>query len=137
MQGFPISAKLPEDLGFGERFWYWRGASGRTYIHSIYALDPCPPLAEAVFVLVETSTGTRRPVAVGRFPGFDSKAFNCREFGQCKGEAGYEVHVHLLARDAASAEAVWRDLDDALNGRHVIPAESEFLDSGQLSLVPC
>jgi hypothetical protein len=39
IHGFPITAKLPEELGIGERFWYWRGASGRNYIHSIYAAD--------------------------------------------------------------------------------------------------
>jgi hypothetical protein len=52
MQGFPISAKLPEDLGFGERFWYWRGISGQSYIHSIYSREACPPLPGAVFVAV-------------------------------------------------------------------------------------
>jgi DNA-binding Lrp family transcriptional regulator len=113
MQGFPISAKLPEDLGFGERFWYWRGASGRSYIHSIYQAESCPPLAGAVFVLVRVSNGRRRAVAVGRFPecveGRSDLSFN----GNHRAE---EIHVHLLARDREAACAVLRDLEDALHG---------------------
>ena len=68
LNGHPISAKLPEDLGFGERFWYWRGHSGQSYIHSIYGRDTCPPLPGAVFVAVRNSGGSRRPVSIGRFP---------------------------------------------------------------------
>ena len=52
MQGYSLSATLTEDPGLGERFWYWRGASGQPYIHSIYAPDLCPPVAGAVFVVV-------------------------------------------------------------------------------------
>ncbi len=113
MQGFPISAKLPEDLGFGERFWYWRGASGRTYIHSIYQAGSCPPLAGAVFVLVRSSGGKRMAMAAGRFP-------NCVDGGAVLNLPGdhhaNEIHVHLLARDHDAANSVWRDLEDALHG---------------------
>jgi hypothetical protein len=113
MQGFPISAKLPEDLGFGERFWYWRGASGRSYIHSIYQIGSCPPLAGAVFVLVRALDGRRRAVAAGRFP----DCVEGRSDLSLTGNHGAdEIHVHLLARDRDAACAVLRDLEDALHG---------------------
>ena len=67
MHGHPLSATLPEDSGLGERFWYWRGASGQRYIHSIYRRDLCPPVAGAVFVIVRARDGSRRAVASGRF----------------------------------------------------------------------
>jgi len=135
MQGFPISANLPDELGFGERFWYWCGASGTPYIHSIYAHDSCPRVAGAVFVLVETSNGTRLPVAVGKFPRVESRVDNCRESTLWKCETGREVHVHLLARDDASADVVWQDLCDALNGDQVGPQESRFSEPSQLSVL--
>jgi hypothetical protein len=114
LQGHPTSTKLPEDLGFGERFWYWRGVSGQSYIHSIYSLDSCPPLPGAVYVAVSRRDGERRPVSVGRFPsaiegrGFDPSA--CIELAHLVDE----IHVHLLARDARSAEAVRSDLEHAM-----------------------
>lgn len=105
MQGYPLSATLPEDSGLGERFWYWRGASGQAYIHSIYFPGHCPPVAGAVFVLVRNSGGVRTAVSIGRF-GAD---------GLCPARAvspmpGDEIHVHLLTRDADAAEGVLRDL---------------------------
>jgi hypothetical protein len=112
MQGFPISAQLPEDPGFGDRFWYWRGHSGSAYIHSIYDKDCCPPLNDAVFVLVSTADGRRTALGVGRFgrvrdgeiPAADIPGWSLAD----------EIHVHLLARDPQSATRVQQDLADAL-----------------------
>lgn len=114
MQGYPISAKLPEDLGIGERFWYWRGASGTSYIHSIYSCGSCPPLPGAIFIVVQNTGGHRQPVAVGRFPSFvdgPSERLTGRVLDEhdCN-----EIHVHLLARDAHSADCVLHDLELAL-----------------------
>lgn len=109
MHGYSLSATLPEDSGLGERFWYWRGASGQSYIHSIYAPDHCPPVAGAVFVVVRKSAGTRTAVAIGRF-GVDG----LRPPGFCALTPGDEIHVHLLARDGEAAERVLRDLEETL-----------------------
>lgn len=105
MQGYSLSATLPEDSGLGERFWYWRGASGQAYIHSIYAHDHCPPVPGAVFVIVRGVGGVRTAVEIGRF-GEDS----ARPSGGIQTAAGDEIHVHLLARDGEAAERVLRDL---------------------------
>src|SRR6478609_4572749 len=94
MQGYPLSATLPEESGLGERFWYWRGASGQSYIHSIYAVDLCPPVAGAVFVIVRKISGSRSAIAVGRFA---ADGLRSPDFG--KPLDGDEIHVHLLARD--------------------------------------
>ena len=110
IQGFPISTKLPEDLGFSERFWYWRGASGRNYIHSIYAADACPPLPGAVYVAVRRYGHERRAIATGRFPNFWDGSVN----GLTEGIAADEVHVHLLAHDDHEASVVSMDLGQAL-----------------------
>ena len=123
MQGFPISAKLPEDLGFGERFWYWRGVSGRSYIHSIYPAECCPPLPGAVFVGVRKLGGTRHPLSVGRFPNcFEGSPFAMSAHGSAIA-GGDEIHVHLLARDNEGAERVLRDLSDALAAESAVAAQ--------------
>jgi hypothetical protein len=114
IHGFPITAKLPEELGIGERFWYWRGASGRNYIHSIYAADACPPLPGAVYVAVRRVAGERHAVAVGRFSNFwDGSMAGLAGSGITGLDAG-EIHVHLLARNDLAAEMVFSDLYQAL-----------------------
>ncbi len=110
MYEHPITAKLPEDLGFGERFWYWHGASGRSYIHSIYPVNSCPPLPGAVFVAVRNRHGRREPVSIGRFSSlWDGAADNACGLAD-------ELHVHLLARGDAAAAAMFEDLCQALAG---------------------
>ena len=109
MQGYSLSATLPEDSGLGERFWYWRGASGQSYIHSIYALDHCPPVPRAVFVIVRKVGGVRSAVAIGRFAldGYRPASMDAPL-------AGDEIHVHLLAREDDAAERVLQDLAAAV-----------------------
>ena len=137
MQGHPISAKLPEDLGFGERFWYWRGISGQSYIHSIYSREACPPLPGAVFVAVRQAEGSRRAVAVGRFPAdFEGRSFDLAAHAPVI-RPGDEIHVHLLARDNEAAARVLGDLQHALNAEadmaEVTPAG--FAEPAQLVLI--
>ncbi len=118
MQGYSLSATLPEDTGLGERFWYWRGASGQAYIHSIYAPDHCPPVPGAVFVVVRKCADQRQALAVGRFAadglvpaGFEGPA------------ADEEIHVHLLAREEETADCVLRDLVATLEDANSIRPE--------------
>lgn len=109
LTGFPISAKLPDDLGIGERFWYWRGVSGQTYIHSIYPAAACPPLPGAVFLAVRRrGDGAREVLRAGRFAERWDGAGPAAQF------AADEIHVHLLARDPATAAAVLDDLEAAM-----------------------
>src|SRR5215510_11037456 len=37
---------------FDQVFHYWRGASGRRYLHSVYTLIGCPALPRANYILV-------------------------------------------------------------------------------------
>lgn len=129
ISGHPISAKLSDDLGIADRFWYWRGASGRSYIHSIYPVGDCPPLPGAVFLAVRKGAGGQRQVvAVDRF----SSVWDPGELHFAASVA--ELHVHLLARDEAAAELVLADLRAAAFphlpglglGGHRRPAPSSY-----------
>lgn len=111
LHGHPITTRLPEDPGFSERFWYWRGSSGRDYIHSIYRKDSCPPLTDAVVVLVRGAGGRRQAVSVGRI-GRDSGRSATAFPGWHDAD---EVHVHLLARESGLAVAIERDLALAMH----------------------
>ena len=107
LQGHSLTAVLPEDPGLGERFWYWRGASGRRYIHSIYRRDLCPPVAGAVFVIVNVKGGMRRAVSVGRF---HSHMTSCGAHADGGWPVEEEIHVHLIAQDEEGAQQVLADL---------------------------
>lgn len=112
MQGHPFSASLPEEPGLGERFWYWYGASGRRYIHSIYCIETCTPVPDAVFVAVKRHGGTRSAVSAGRFPAQIASNTPIKLFGW---QEVQEIHVHLLARDDQCAQSILADLLAAMD----------------------
>ena len=131
MQGFSLSASLPEDFGLGERFWYWRGASGQSYIHSIYTPDLCPPVAGAVFVVVRKTEGIRTAIALGRFGRDGLWPHGTTEPWPCD-----EVHVHLLAREETVAQGVLRDLAATLEeGESYRPDPKPWRKPVQLELL--
>ncbi len=108
IRGVPLTAI--SDDGLAEtRFWYWFGASGRRYIHSVYHPDSCPPLPGAVFIAVKRTGALRTALSVGRFSVF----WDLHGFPDIARDAE-ELHVHLLARDDEDAREIAADLARAL-----------------------
>jgi hypothetical protein len=112
---------LPESVGlFTEEgaeplFWYWRGASGTRYIHSVFLRENCPPLSGAVYIGVKKAGAQRVALVVGRFPGADEGVASVSDFFEDLAAKGVdEVHVHLLASSAAERQRVLDDLAAAL-----------------------
>ena len=65
-------APAPEPLALGlahqvpGRVHFWRGASGRRYVHAVYSLFECPPLPRATYILAHRDeTGRRTVLHVG------------------------------------------------------------------------
>jgi len=113
LDGRPIAANLPDDINIADRFWYWRGASGQSYIHSIYPVNDCPPLPGALFIAVSHTGGRARPVGLGRFPLSFKVTMAETVRHAVPGTDVDEVHVHLLAKGEAMANAVASDLRGA------------------------
>ncbi|MGF7160658.1 hypothetical protein FHS85_002289 [Rhodoligotrophos appendicifer] len=109
------SATVNRDGRFGDRFWYWNGASGRAYIHSVYRLGECPPLPGAIYIAVRRDASGRRTVcAISRFSSaFDGLA-SLLPSGLARRFGVNEVHVHLLAETEAEIDEVIADLSAAL-----------------------
>jgi hypothetical protein len=113
IHGSPISINFPLGSNDNERFWYWRGRSGKKYIHSVYAADACPPLPGAIYVAVRRIGSLRTVTAMGRFsPFWDGTS------SELAGVDADEIHVHLLARDNSAAEAILNDLMAAFADAH-------------------
>jgi hypothetical protein len=94
------------------RFWYWRGASGRQYIHTVYKPRNCPPLPGGVYIGVSRIGDLRQATSIGLFSDFWDNADPVE--ARLRTMSADEVHVHLLARTPDAARAVAVDLDHAM-----------------------
>jgi hypothetical protein len=111
-----MSSAFLADTGPDGRFWYWQGASGRKYIHTVYPANGCPPLPGAVFVAVKRTGALRTVLALGLIGAGEGVP----EIRGCD-----EMHVHLLSGSRAEAEAVLSDLRQGL-AAIAVPALEHF-----------
>ena len=97
------------------RFYFWRGASGQTYVHTIHSLVTCPPVTGACYVLVRRLPDGRPSIrAVGRTTGA-CDTLNLAHIRQLGASLGAdEVHLHLLADTDARRARVEFDLRASL-----------------------
>jgi hypothetical protein len=109
----PLPSHLNAYADFADRFWYWRGVSGRQYIHSVYKPRQCPPLPGGVYIAVKRSGDHRLALAIGLFSDFwnDGVGLSLRSLPS----SADEIHVHLLARSPEGACAVAADLRAAMD----------------------
>jgi len=108
------------DANEANRFYFWTGASGKRYVHTVYDLLECPALPAANYVLVRRAPGARRKVlSIGRVTD-SAPSLNLAEIRRRGAELGAdEVHVHLLADSANLSRLIEFDL---LSGQ----VEAEF-----------
>jgi hypothetical protein len=114
ISGAPLTVDIPSDPAFKDRFWYWRGASGKKYIHSVYAVDDCPPLPGAIYLAVRRQGNLRTVMALGRFMPFWDNVVTGRSLNRLCASGVNEIHVHLLAKSPDQCEAIVTDLEGAL-----------------------
>ena len=109
----PVSALA--GLPSGRVFRYWRGASGRRYLHTVHALADWPGYGEANLIFVRCRAGGRRHVLwVGQIGGHGALAAAGSLFARMAEAGASEVHVHLLAGSGKARRAVERDLKVAM-----------------------
>ncbi|HXG77998.1 MAG TPA: hypothetical protein VNJ31_01485 [Methyloceanibacter sp.] len=99
------------EAAFEQAFHYWRGASGRRYLHSVYTLIGCPTIPQANYILVRRyDDGRRVALAFGQTKE-DAMTLNLAHLRHEGAKAGAnEVHIHLLAETAEQRAAVEADL---------------------------
>jgi hypothetical protein len=132
IHGTPITAAFPSDPRFKERFFYWCGASGRKYIHSVYGLDECPPLPGAIYVAVRREGPLRLVMGIGRFGQRWDTATGCHALSAMRERGVDEIHAHLLAKSPEVIEAV---LEDLLQAYEAEDGASGFGDVAQRVLL--
>jgi hypothetical protein len=98
------------DEALGARFRYWRGASGRRYVFSVYDRQTCPAYEHAVLIIWALGQDrARRVIFIGDTGAFPDIVFANAEKGS-GAERGIEFHIHLLATSRAERVAVMADL---------------------------
>ena len=130
ISGAPLTVDIPSDPAFKDRFWYWRGTSGKKYIHSVYALEDCPPLPGAIYLAVRRQGNLRTVMALGRFTPFWDNVVTGRSLDRLHASGVTEIHVHLLAKSPDQCEAVLNDLEASL----VAEGHGCFAEKQSLSL---
>ena len=96
-------------------FLFWTGASGTSYVHSVYNLFECPPVEAANYILVKRHiNGQRTVISIGRAI-HAIGTLNLAEIRLRSAQLGAnEVHVHLLADDTTQSQRIEADLRGSL-----------------------
>jgi hypothetical protein len=102
--GSMLAAPDPEPL-----FWYWQGASGTRYIHTIFAIENCPALPGAVYIAVRKRGDHREALGAGRLDSV--KHFRLGDARLPEGTS--EIHVHMLAQSDVRANEILGDIQRA------------------------
>ncbi len=105
----------PPRASIRERFEFWAGASGRTYVHSVYRLIDCPELPPCNFVVVRRNDdGTPEAARIGTLSS-SAHSLNRAAIRQVATNLGAgEIHIHYLATSASDRAAVAFDIETAL-----------------------
>jgi hypothetical protein len=123
----PVASSAPQD-SFAERkfgglatsdFQFWTGASGRSYVHTRYDLIGCPRVPACAYLLVKRDdAGVRTALRIGTVAA-EAWSLNLAEIRHRAAQLGAnEVHLHLLAGDAATRANVASDLQQGLFAEH-------------------
>lgn len=99
------------ESAFSQAFHYWRGVSGKRYLHSVYTLIGCPALPQANYILVRRyPDGSRTALAFGQTKD-DAISLNLAHLRYQGAKCGAnEVHLHLLAETPEERALVEDDL---------------------------
>jgi len=99
------------------RVQVWGGASGKRYQHSVYSLLECPPLPQAVYLLVRRQANGALKVLYIAPALSDAPSLNLARIRQRGAALGAnEVHAHLLATSAEACRTIACDLRAGLFG---------------------
>jgi hypothetical protein len=105
----PVALGVPQDLP--GRLHFWRGASAKRYVHTVYSLIECPPLPRAMYLLVHRDKSGQRKVLHIGCGDSDAPTLNLAQVRQRGAQLGAnEVHVHFLPSTDSQRQLVMCDL---------------------------
>ena len=100
------------------QFYYWLGASGERYLHTVFPIDADFTAIGANFIVVRRDPdGGRIPLYIGRMG--DITKQEIEDMGWMSD--ANELHIHLMATNNAAADKIATDLDT----RHFAEADAQ------------
>lgn len=112
----PVALPAERTLDAAAATHFWRGASGRRYMHSVYSLIECPPLPKTAYMLVRKDGTTRKVLHIGCGRS-DAPTLNLAVIRQRGASLGAnEVHVYFLGKTDEQRNLVACDLRASLFG---------------------
>jgi len=102
----------------GQSYHYWRGATGRRYLHTVFPLLDCPEIPKANYIIVARgSTDARQALEIGQT--FDhAGSLNLAHLRQRAAQlGGCEIHIHVLAETPSGRNSVEADLRSRHGGQ--------------------
>jgi hypothetical protein len=116
-RAFPPAAVAGFAIDDAARCQFWRGASGRRYVHTVYSLIECPPVPTAVYLLARRRDDGSRQVLHIASAESSAPTLNLARIRQVGATLGAnEVHIHFLAETESQRRLVSCDLRAALFG---------------------
>ncbi len=95
----------------GCRVQYWRGKSGRRYLHRVYSLLDCPALPEVNYILVQRSPKNGcLTLAVGQTVEPCGSANLAAVRHQAALRGANEIHIHQPAAGSGGRDFIEQDL---------------------------
>lgn len=80
------------------QYWWWQGASGQWYIHTIEPFSRYLPYDEANYIFVRRDwTGRCWPIYIGQSSSFGQRLTVHEKFDAAWRLGANEIHVHLLS----------------------------------------
>ncbi len=111
----PLTGLAESELA--DRFRYWRGASGRRYLFSVFPVDgrrslgDCPAYAQSVVMAVlRQADGRRRILHAGDTGHLPEAVLGGARLAAAMAAGANEIHLHLLAPETAARAAIVVDL---------------------------
>ena len=95
----------------GQNYHYWRGATGRRYLHTVFPLLDCPEIPKSNYIIVARGPkGARRALEIGQT--FDhAGSLNLAYLRQRAAQlGGCEIHIHVLSETPSGRNSVEADL---------------------------
>jgi len=109
-----FKASISSSGKVGTHYHYWVGASGRTYLHTVYAPDKVPLLARAVVLVAARMGGARQMLFLGQAGEDAAQLTGSAGYRRALEGGGVEVHVHFLAGSALARRQMLRDLEQRI-----------------------
>ncbi len=94
-----------------QTFHYWHGASGKRYVHTIYALTQCPIMPKANYILVkQEKNGKKIALRIGQTIE-SASSLNLAHLRQKAAQLGAnEIHIHVLSNTSKERHLTELDL---------------------------